>query len=196
MTPRSALLAISLSLATAQAQALTLSLTPSTSAVTTGDNFSLDLIAADLGDGIAPSIGGFDIDLAFDPSLLGFTGYVLDDHLGDFALFEAEDFSGGDLGGGMANLLVLSYLPAVDLDAIQSDNFRLARLDFVALSAGSGTVSFDHIDVSDAAANALVPTATTAAQVQVTDTAVVPAPGVLSLMVLAGLLAFPRLRRA
>ncbi|REL28082.1 hypothetical protein DXX93_16945 [Thalassotalea euphylliae] len=95
-----------------------------------GDTVSVNLSIDGLGDGVPLSLSSFDINIAFDTSALSFAGYNLFDGLGDLSLFEAEDFSLGDLGGGIANISELSFLTNVDLWAFQPASFTLAELLF------------------------------------------------------------------
>lgn len=113
-----------------QSQAVVLSLNPSLTLADNGDVVSLDLVISELGESGAPSLGDFDINFAYDISVISFNGYVLGDQLGDLNLFEADDWSLGDIGGGVINLTELSYLMPADLHSLQSSSFTLATLDF------------------------------------------------------------------
>ena len=122
------------------ASATSLSLVPTDNVAGPGDSISLELYINDLGNFTAPSLGDFDINIAFDSSALSFTGYTLGSYLGDTSLGEALDRSSGDLGGGIVNVREVSLLDTDPtsgpgftgpyLDDIQPGSFVLATMDF------------------------------------------------------------------
>ena len=156
------------------AYALDLSLIPTNNNAAPGDTVSLDLWINGLTSGGPDSLGAFDVDIAFDPSALNFTGYTLGNYLGDTNFGEAFDFSFGDLGGGLVNVSEVSFLDANStsgpffippyLDVIQPDSFSLATLDFAvgALAPGNSTaVSIDTVyALGDGFGNPLVANST------------------------------------
>jgi len=179
---KSALLAISLCLTSLSASALILTLEPAFQEAQPGDTVSVDLVASDLP---PDAIGGFDIDIAYDLGALSFLGYTLGGTLGDI-LFEAIDFSFGDLGG-VVNVAELSLLPTLELVALQAPPgpIVLAALDFMVdvLAPGNSTFldifpfsisSGDGIDLTPVTMNA-------GAEIHNTVTAV-PEPTTLSLL--------------
>lgn len=141
-----------LGLTLSSAQAVSISLQPSVTNADPGDSVSLDLVVSGLGDGTAPSVGDFDINVGFDTAALSFDGYSLGAGLGNIGLGEAFDFSGGDLGGGLINLSEVSFLEndantcifcvAPFLEDLQGDSLVLATLQFSVdvLPEGSSTV--------------------------------------------------------
>jgi hypothetical protein len=96
----------------------------------TGDSVSVTLMVGGLGDFSARSLGAFDLDLIFDPTVLSFTGYDLFGDLGDIGLFEADDLSVGEYAPGVIGLAELSYLFDFELIALQADSFALAEVFF------------------------------------------------------------------
>lgn len=174
-----------LALATMPASAIMLNLQPSLQTATPGDNISLDLVITGLNAGGPDSLGDFDIDIEFDSSALSFQSYSLGTSLGDLGLFEAWDFSlGGSIGS--VNLSEVSYLTPSSLDAIQSDTFTLATLDFKVdtLAVGSSTtVFFDTIwALGDSFGNPLQVQALNNATIK--NGVTVPEPTTLALMTL------------
>ena len=106
-------------------------------------------------------LGAFDFDLNYDAEKLTFVYYDLNDGLGSFTLWDAEDLSSGDgysgidyVGAGTVHLAAVSYLS--DLSA-QPDAFSLATLVFSTDAAGSSSVyddfSLSNIDLGDADGN-------------------------------------------
>ncbi len=160
------------------AQALTIYLDPAGVTVTPGESFSVAVMAGDLSGSL---IGAFDFDVSFDPAVLQFGGYTLGGGLGDLTAFEAIDYSGGDLGGGVVNIVEVSLLNATDLDSLQSDPLLLVTLDFTAEALGQSSLSISPYDpnspgLADDQANGL-PYETGNATVNV-----VPEPGTLLLL--------------
>ncbi len=146
-------------LGTTQVSAVTLSLEPSVQTAMPGDTVTLDLVIDDLGDLFTPSLGDFDIDIAYDTSALSLSSFSLGSFLGNIGLGEAIDFSLGDLGGGIVNVVEVSYLEpdagtcvfciAPFLDDIQPDSFSLATFvfDVDVLDPGtSTTVSINTVN--------------------------------------------------
>ena len=105
-----------------------------------GDSISFDLVISDLGSFSPDSLGAFDISIGFDASVLSFASYDLGGFLGDINLFEAVDASSGDIGGAV-NVAEVSLLSAIDLDALQPDEFTLATLNFNVINLAAGAVS-------------------------------------------------------
>lgn len=126
-----------------------LNLSPSSQTALPGDNISLDLIISGLNAGGAPSLGDFDLDIAFDITKLSFTGYSLGSFLGVISS-EADDFSSG-VSGGLINLAEVSYLLPAELDSLQGSSFTLATLLFHVNVLGNGAST----NVSFATINAL-----------------------------------------
>jgi hypothetical protein len=111
-----------------------------------------------LGAGVAPSVGGFDLDIIFDPALLAPTAVAF----GDPVLGDQLDFSGfgsftvaTPFPGGL-NLFGVSLDPAALLDAMQAPAFTLATITFSARATGTsaldivvnGLVDADAIDLA------------------------------------------------
>lgn len=156
------------------AQALEIRLDPSTQTVAPGALLTLHLEASDLGDLSAPSLGVWDVDIAFDPAVLGFVGASFGTGLDLFGLGSIHDAF--DLGGVLDLFEVSLDLPS-DLDTLQPGAFTLATLTFEALNAGSTTLELTLDDVGDSLGNPLVATAVGAEAV-----VAVPEPGGLALV--------------
>ena len=120
--------------------------------VLVGNQVDVGVVITELGDGGAPSLGGFNIDIGYDPTIIDFTGYVLGPYLGDISLGQAQDLSSGEYSSGVINIYELSFLlgnALVDLygwgppylDDIQPSSFTLATLTFDTLSLGSSPLN-------------------------------------------------------
>ena len=120
---------------------------------------SVDVVISGLGDGEAPSLGAFDIDIGYNPTL-PFSFYALGSYLGDIDYFEADDLSLGNYSLGVINISELSWLlgNASDdlnnlgggyLDDIQTSSFTLATLTF-AQSLDTSSLAISSYVLSDA----------------------------------------------
>lgn len=119
------------------AQAAVVTVTPNASSVELGDQISIDLVVSDLGDGVAPSLGVFDIDFVFDSSVLALSSVTYGDQLDLFGLGSLQ--STDNSVSGLVNLFELSFDLADDLDTLQAPSFTLATLVFDTLSIASAS---------------------------------------------------------
>lgn len=162
-----------------------LSLDPATPASDPGDVVSVAVMIDGLGNFEPLSLGGFDLEIAFDANVLSFSGYSLFDNLGDINLFEADDFSWGEYAPGIVNLSEISYLFDFELWDIQPSSFALAELFFTVDASAANqftSLSFENINLTDALGDAIFFD-------EVNDASIaIPAPDTLVLMCL-GLLA-------
>ena len=172
-----------------------LELSPASQTALPGDNISLDLRISGLTSGAPPSLGDFDLDIAFDTTKLSFTSYSLGSLLGSIPS-EADDFSLGASGGSI-NLSEVSYLTPAALDSLQGSSFTLATLLFHvdALSSGQSTnVSFSSINaLGDGFGNPLDIDAANSATVS--NNVPEPSATLLIFLALSGL-SWSRLRKA
>ena len=137
----------SIGTATAQSSSVTLSLETSSLIVDPCTYFDVDLVVSGLGDYAPHSVGDFDIDILYDPTLMEFDSYVLGSFLGDVDWFEADDWSLGDPSGtGAIDLAEVSYLWPMELNLMQPSEFILAELTFHCLGAGVSDISIDGSD--------------------------------------------------
>jgi hypothetical protein len=133
--------------ATMPAGAITLGFQPASQAVNVGDTATVDLVISGLGNGAAPSLGTFDVDVAFDPAVLDFDAVVFGTGLDLFGLGSDQDHV---LGTGTVNLFELSFDTEDELNTQQPDAFVLATLSFTALSAGSSDLILSVNALGDA----------------------------------------------
>lgn len=137
--------------------AATIEFNPIDQKVLVGDSVFVDIIISGLGDGSAPSLGVFDLDIGYDTSLLGFNSAIF----GDTGLGDQLDFSGygadyeaATFQGGL-HLYGLSYDTPDTLDTLQADTFTLARLEFQSLDIGTSDLDLELTVLGDAYGNAL-----------------------------------------
>ena len=151
----------------ASSKAITISFQPETVNVIMGDSFLVDLIIEDLGDGKAPSLSTFDIDILFDPTVLGVddtdtdSDGVIDsvsiDPTGqlDILGLGSNWLSASITSPGKLNVYDLSLDSESDLNDNQADSFKLATITFDAVGVGSSILSIGSITLGDAAVNSL-----------------------------------------
>ncbi len=164
----------------ASAHAIVLSMNPANQSVVAGATASVEIVISDL---TAISVGAFDIDLAFNPSVLTFGTATFGTQL---------DLSGtGSLqdtvtGAGTVNLAEVSFDPAALLDANQLDSFTLATLTFNTLAPGTSALTLSLNALSDSG-GASLSADIDVGSITVTPGTSVPEPGT-PLLVLAGAL--------
>jgi hypothetical protein len=141
------LVAGGLALAAGDTRALSIGLVPAT-AVPTAGSISLDLVVSGLVGGAAPSLGGFQVDLGWDPARLALAQVDFGSGLGDPAALEAVADS--LTSPGFANLAEVSLLPPAALDTLQSDAFVLTSLRFTVVSPGAAAIDVLRAEVADA----------------------------------------------
>ena len=178
-------------------QAVTLGFGPDFQEVLVGNTVDVDLVISGLGDGIAPSLSTFDLDISYDSTILSFTDYALGTCLGDILSGEALDWSLGEYPSGVINISELSLLyanqasdPFYDssasgsgylpyLDDIQLGSFTLATLTFDTLALGTSPldITISTGGLGDASGVSLLP-----ATLETGSINVVPEPATLFLL--------------
>lgn len=131
-----------LALVALPAHAIIITFNPTAQSTTVGSSVDVALVISGLTDGAAPSLSTFDLDLSFDPAILGFSSATFGDPvLGDqLDLFALGSLSSATPGVGTVNLFELSFDSPSDLDALQAGSFTLATLTFNGLSVGTSAL--------------------------------------------------------
>ena len=173
------------------AAAVSVTATPSSP---TPDPFSVlevALVASGLGEGTAPSVGAFDLDLAYDDSILSLTSVTFGDPgLGNqLDLVALGSLNGSTPGSGTVNLFEVSLDSVTDLHALQADSFALATLTFQTLAPGTSSLDLTGVGLSDAL-GALLPATLVSGNVNV-----IPEPST-ALLIGLGLLGLGARKRA
>jgi hypothetical protein len=162
------------------AHAISLSFVPAAQEVVVGDPVAVSLVISDLGDGTAPSLSTFDLDVLFDPLILSVNSVAFGDPLfGDqLDLFGLGSLTDVTPGVGSVNLFALSLDDPLDLENMQAESFTMATLTFDTLAEGTSAVGLSINALGDAVGNALT------AQVSggSVTAAPVPEPGTLLLL--------------
>lgn len=174
--------------------ALSISLTPTTQTVDVGQTLQFDLVVSGLGAGVASSLGTYDVDIGFDPGILGFTSAVFGDPIlgNQLDLFGFGSLNAITAGVGTVNLFELSFDDPADLNSLQAENFTLATLSFTALTAGTSSLSINVNTIGDALGDPLTADVVDA-RATVNQTNPIPEPNGLALAI-AGLLALAAIR--
>jgi hypothetical protein len=135
--------------------AISLDLVPDSATVVAGDTLDVDVIISGVAAGAPPSVGGFDLVVSFDPTILSLreADVSFGPFLGDPALFEAltdVTFLPSVPELAFVNIAEVSFLSPAELDALQPASFTLATLSFSVLASGTTTLTFSQADVVDA----------------------------------------------
>jgi hypothetical protein len=162
------------------ADAARFSLSPSTLSPSVGSSFALDLMVSELGSGVAPSIGAFNVKVAYDVSAIAFSGATFGPLLG---VAPAGAIADAIPGAGAVELAEVSLLSPPALDALQPASFTLATLRFTAQTATASSIVLEPQPVlSDAFGSPLaVGGPPASATISATPPAAVPEPGALLL---------------
>ena len=139
--------------------AVSISLDPLNTDVMVGDWFTVNLVIGGLGHMSAPSLSGFDIDMAYDPTILSAPDVLFGDPvLGDqLDLYGFGSITAVSIGAaGSVNLFELSFDSPWDLDTLQAGDFILATLTFEALAEGTSGLTPTVIQLGDSYGEGLV----------------------------------------
>ncbi len=176
------------------ANAITISFTPSYQSVVAGGMVDIGVEISELGSGVAPSLGVFDIDVSYDPGLLSFNSVSF----GDSSMGDQLDVLGlGSITSydtsisGSINLFELSLDTVSGLETLQADSFTLATMSFNAVGIGNSTLGVSINSLGDAEGNPLTST------IDPGTVSVIPLPPALPLLMtgLAGLVLMRRERK-
>ncbi len=177
------------------AQAVEISVLPSVTNATTNNTITVEIVALNLTGVVGDSISAFDIDVAFDNSILGLTGitYGTGLDLGILGSFQSAFSTATSV-----EVTETSFEFGADLDTSQPDNFTLFTLEFITLAAGFTNLDLTVKSMTDSddllGPNTIIPSALNNGVVNVSNGGTVPEPGVLVLMAI-GLASMRLVRR-
>jgi hypothetical protein len=173
-------------------------ITISSDTVSVGGVATVDLSISGLGSGT--QIGGYDLNVGFNPGIVSFASASFGDpKLGDqLNLENYGTFSSAIPGTGTVDLAELSFDSTPALQSSQASAFTLVQLTFDAKSAGTSALGLSINAVSDAFGNGLTP-ALANGSITVTGSTVAapeidPSSAFGALTLLAGCLAVARSR--
>jgi hypothetical protein len=137
---------------------IVLTLSPLTQTASLGSTTIVEVGISGLGVNAAPSLGAYDLNIAFDPAELSFTSLTF----GDPMQGDQLDLSGAgtiadysSAAAGELEFFEISLDPATLLDAQQSNNFILAALAFKATGVGNDSLVLSVNSVGDSAGASL-----------------------------------------
>jgi PEP-CTERM motif len=128
--------------------AVSIDFVPASQTVFPGEPVTVSIIISGLAAGAPPSLGAFDLDVTFDPTILTPTAAEFGVFLGDPARFEA--LTALSLLSGIVDLAAVSLLAPSTLDALQPASFVLANIMFMTLAEGTSSLIFSQGILSDA----------------------------------------------
>ena len=175
--------------------AVSVSLNAINSIVEHGNMLDLHVEFSELGDGSAPSLGVFDLNIVFDSALVTLTGGSFGDPtLGDqLDLLSFGSITSLTEGSGTLNLFELSFDTAAMLDADQAASFIAATLNFSTVEVGEAVFDLSVVSLGDSFGTSLqASTSGTTVSIQ----AVIPEPSAALLFPLGMLLFAGAKRRA
>jgi hypothetical protein len=121
------------------AQAISLNLVPSPENASPGEKIEVAVTISELGDGVAPSLSTYDLNISFDNTILDFSSVTF----GDPVQGNQLDLSGfgteteiREPSLDVVNIFELSFDFPDDLDTFQADSFTLATLSFDTIRTG------------------------------------------------------------
>ncbi|HWY05242.1 MAG TPA: cohesin domain-containing protein [Candidatus Acidoferrales bacterium] len=170
------------------AKANTVGLSVSSATVTLGTTATVTLDITGLGNGTA--LGTFDLNVGFDPGILGFSSAIYGDpHLGDQLDLEALGaLTNTTPGVGTVELFELSFDSAAVLASSQATSFTLLTLDFNPLGLGQSALPISINALGDQNGNSVNATTLDGRVTVNPSTVAAPEPGTV-LLLGSGLLA-------
>jgi hypothetical protein len=128
----------------ATAQAISLELLPSTQNVLLGDELAVDIAISGLGEDIAPSLSGFDLNISFDSNLFAYSSVTIGDpNLGDMLDLSDDPMSFAAVTPSVGTANFINITPDAELpflNSVQPDSFILATLFLNTLGTGSSSL--------------------------------------------------------
>ena len=176
------------------ADAFTLSVLPQASTVNLGGTVSVDVVASDLVNGGAPSLGAYDLNLSFDSAVLSFSSIAFGTGLSVTGVPSiVQDYV---LGTGSVNPFEVSLESVVDLNSLQTGAFTLFTITFNAAQVGTSALSLGVNSLSSAEGTDLT-AALNGASISVAGAPAVPLPAAAWLLLsgVAGVGSLVRRRR-
>jgi hypothetical protein len=171
-------LGFALSLAVSAPSLASVILSAASQIVSQGQLTTIEVNISGLGNGTA--LGGFDLNIGFDPSLLGFSSAAYGDPtLGDQLDLEGfGTYTDTVTGTGTTEITELSFDSAFALTSLQAANFTLASLTFDALAPGVSPVTLSVNALPDQNGNSIAAgTVSGLIDIQSAGGAAVPEPG-------------------
>lgn len=129
------------------AQAQTIVAIPSAPVVSVGDLFTIDLVVSGLGDTVPGTLGTFDLDFMYDPTIMTSYGVTFG---GGLDVLDLGTLFSVLSSPGWINLFQTSFDDIDTLVALQPDTFTLATLSFKVIGQGTSMLELFANAVGDA----------------------------------------------
>ncbi len=174
-------------LATLSRAAPIITVSPASQTSPPGSTAAVQITIAGLGLHSAPSLGAYDLNVAFNPAILSFTGLTFGDPLNGDQLDISGTGSISDfsiLSPGLLEFYEISLDSSTLLDTQQLDHFVLATLRFSTLAPGISPLTPSLNSAGDSVGASLAPSLV-AGQIAVIQT---PEPGTIGLLLIGTLL--------
>ena len=123
-----------------RADPVNIEVVPSNPAPIVGDTFTADVVVSGLGNLTAPSLGAFDLNFAFNTSMVSFVGVTFGTLLGDPLAAVPEAITGFTPTAGNLNAFNVSLLTQSQLDALQPASFTLFTVTLEVVGAGGSSL--------------------------------------------------------
>lgn len=169
---------------------ITLKLLPQTQNVTVGNSVIIDVQISELGEMESPSVGGFDFDLNYDPTILSFDSITFSGLI-DLSGSISDEDKVDNSTPGLITLFDLFVGDINQLNAVQPSDFNLATLNFTANGVTpNSSLSLTIVELLDeifAPLNSVIPEDATVAVESVKTTVPEPNFGIFTWIFFLGL---------
>lgn len=127
---------------------ITLTIEPAAQSVPLGNTVDVAVNISGLPEMAAPSLGAYDLDVTFDPSILSFNNVAFGDQLDLSILGSVPGYDAAVTG--VVNTFEVSLESISNLNTLQAGSFNLFTLTFDTLALGLSDVDISNIVLGDA----------------------------------------------
>ena len=136
------------------ANSATISLVPEQGTIQAGSTTIVDVVASGLSDSpTGGAIGGYDLDVTFDPALLSWSSTTFNSGLDVNGLGDLRDSSLS--GPGTLETFEVSFDSAQDLETLQPNSFVLFSVGLTGIASGTSALGVDILSLTDEHGNPL-----------------------------------------
>jgi hypothetical protein len=151
------------------ANAVTISLVPEQGTIQAGGTTLVDVVASGLSDNsMGGAIGGYDLNVSFDPSLLAWSSTTFGSGLDVTGLGDIRESN--LTGSGKLETFEVSLDSVQDLATLQPNSFVLFSFNLTGIAPGTSALGLETLSLTDESGNPL------AAELQGSSVTVAPVP--------------------